>query len=104
MGNSKIKIYNIISKRKGGIVMAEHKVYSVNSQHLVVIDQKSPMGSSGHMTVSWNWEITIAVNGTDYKGLAIERSRNARAGWTELHTMKPLDEMIQHCKKYMKVD
>lgn len=55
--------------------------------------------SGGMMSVTWNWEISIADRGVHYYGMAVERSRNETISWSELTGMHPDTEMKEKCKK-----
>lgn len=77
-----------------------HTVYDTNT-YLVEIEDTRPYGSNGVITTTWNWQITIAVYQTTYKGQAIENNRDASINWVELNSNNPVEEMIGICKGYI---
>lgn len=77
--------------------------FTIDSKELVQIDKVKPFGSHGTQTVTWNWEIQTASSADDvYKGMAIERKKNALIPWTTLKAHNDLtNEIIEMCKNYM---
>jgi len=77
--------------------------FTIYSNELVQIDKVEPFGSHGTQTVTWNWEIQIASSADDvYKGMAIERKKNALIPWVTLKSHDSLtNEVIEMCKSYM---
>ncbi|MBT2614140.1 MULTISPECIES: hypothetical protein [unclassified Bacillus (in: firmicutes)] len=75
--------------------------FNIISQYLVEIDDVRPMGNMGTKTETWSWEISIAKHEEEYKGMAIERSRNIKTPWILLNETVLDKEMIQICKRQM---
>ena len=78
----------------------EVRKFNIYRQYLVEIDDVRPMGM-GASTETWSWEISFAQHEDEHKGMAIERSRNAKISWTTLNEMVLDDEMIELCKRHM---
>lgn len=79
----------------------EVRKFNIYSQYLVEIYDVRPMGTMGTRTETWSWEISIAQHEDEYKGMAIERSRNAKIPWTTLNENVLDNEMIELCKRHM---
>jgi hypothetical protein len=78
----------------------QHTIYNTR-YYLAEIDSTKSFGSDGIIVETWQWEITIAVHETTYKGKAVSTRKGALIDWVELKSMHPDDEMIGNCKNYM---
>ncbi|MFE5430264.1 hypothetical protein [Peribacillus simplex] len=75
--------------------------FNIISQYLVEIDNVRPMGNMGTKTETWSWEISIAQHEEEYRGRAIERSRDREIPWIVLNGNVLDKEMIEICKRQM---
>ncbi|MGG0284110.1 hypothetical protein ABEY41_03065 [Peribacillus butanolivorans] len=81
--------------------MESVRKFTIYSQYLVEIDDVRPMGNMGTVTETWAWEISIAKREEEYKGMAIERSKNIKIPWILLNETVLDEEMIEICKSHM---
>lgn len=77
----------------------EHKIFSTECSMVEIVKARDFNG--GEFGEIWQWEVTIAIHQTTYKGKAAESNRKVTLDWVELTTNQPLNEMIERCKKYM---
>jgi len=81
----------------------EKRVYEVTNHVLVEIDETKPFGSNGTQTLTYTWEIFIAVSGNEFKGKAVEPKDQKRViDWVTIpESETPFDYMVQIIERKM---
>ncbi|WP_077308696.1 hypothetical protein [Terribacillus halophilus] len=82
----------------------EKRIYEVLNHFLVEVDETKPFGSHGTQTLTYTWEVFIAVNGEEYKGKAVEPKNQKRyIDWMTIPGVeRPLEYMIQAIERQIK--
>ncbi|KAF0822526.1 hypothetical protein V7200_03625 [Cytobacillus firmus] len=81
--------------------MSQIRRYDVRDHYLLEIDDVFYGGDNGKIYKTWSWEVYIAVNDMEYKGMAIERSKNEIIPWTTLLEHEYGNEIIKLCQERM---
>ncbi|MED3831921.1 hypothetical protein [Peribacillus frigoritolerans] len=79
--------------------MENIRKYNVREHYLLEIDDVFNGPNNGRIYKTWSWDVYIADNGYEYKGMAIERTKNEIIPWTTLVEHEYEIEMNKLCQE-----